>query len=146
MPDYSQIINEKLGLLKQAMLERQTTLRQYSLWLQTAEEERTVDGPNGLHAAYARLEGFMQGLVGDEEIPGVDVIPGTGWQSLVSVVHQVQQETDIDFGLCRHLRNDGNPTTGYSCGVKKGLLISSFKVCLPPLRTGCEHRPRDYWK
>ena len=146
MVDYENIRNAELGLIKRAMLKRSVTLRQYSLWLKTAETEGIASGPNGLDAAYARLEGFVQGLANDEETAGVDLIPGVGWQNLVALVHQVQQETGIDVGVCRHLVKDGNPTTGYSCGMKSGLLIGSLNCCLPPARTTCEHRPKDYWE
>ena len=59
---------EKINNLVEALLERDVLLRQYSIWLETSEENTLYKGKD----VYDMLKGAMQALSDVDFIPGID--------------------------------------------------------------------------
>ena len=136
---------DKINSLVNILLKKDVLLRQYTIWLETSEENTIWKGEDMYH----RLEGVLQGL------SDVDFIPGIGWKNFVAVVGEVQRKTGLDLGVCLYLIDnvrefkkfeyDGTELeNSFSiCERNKNLHIASLKSCLTPERNNCGYRKAD---
>ena len=136
---------DKINSLVNILLEKDTLLRQYAIWLETSEENTKWEGEDMYH----RLEGVLQGL------SDVDFIPGTGWMNFVAVVGEVQRKTELDLGVCPYLIDNVREFKKFEydrtklknsfsrCGKNKDLTLVSIKLCLPPNRNNCRYKKAD---
>jgi hypothetical protein len=114
-------------------------LNQYSMWLETSEENPKLLGEN----VYNMLMGAMQA------VSGVDFIPGIGNRNFVAVLALLQKRTGLDLGLCKFLEDDiegierglrENTKATYSQCSLSGILQVDYSQCTPPGRCMCPYR------